>query len=56
MNGEFCTLIWISLKYVPQAVIYNKSALVQVMACRLFDTKPLSEPMLTHVIDAYMQH
>ena len=33
--------------------IDNKSALVQVPACRLFGAKPLREPKFT---DAYMQH
>ena len=48
--------IRISLKFVPMSPIYNKSALVQVMArCRTGD-KPLSEPMLTHFTDAYMPH
>ena len=26
------------------------------MACRLLGDKPLSEPMLTRFIDAYMRH
>ena len=34
----------------------NKSALVQVMAWRLLDAKPLPEPMLTQFTDAYMRH
>ena len=32
MNGKFCILIQISLKFVPKGLIDNQSALVQVMA------------------------
>ena len=41
--------IWIqiSMKFVPKASIEDKSALDQVMACRLTGDKPLPEPMLT---------
>ena len=49
--------IWISLKCVPlNGPIDNKSALVQVMACRLTGDKPLPGPMLTQFTDAYMRH
>ena len=48
--------IQVSLKFVPKDSIDNKSALVQVMACRLFGAKPLPEPMLTQFTDAYMRH
>ena len=39
-------------------LIDNKSALVLVMACCLFGTKPLSKPMVTQFTDtyAYMRH
>ena len=37
----------ISLKFVPRSPIDNKSALVQMMAWRWTDDKPLPEPMLT---------
>ena len=56
MNEKFDILIWISLKFVPKVPLYNKSAMVQVMACRLFGVKPLLEPLLTNFIDAYMRH
>ena len=46
MNEKFCILIRISLKFVPKGPIDNKSALVQVMTCHLFDAKPLPEPMI----------
>ena len=36
--------------------VNNKSAMVQVMTCRLFGAKPLPEPMLTQFTDAYMRH
>ena len=36
--------------------IDNKLTLVQVMAWRRTGDKPLSEPMLTRFIDAYMRH
>ena len=32
MNENYTILIWISLKFVPGSLIYNKPALVQVMA------------------------
>ena len=38
--------IQISLKFVPRSLIYNKPALVQVMAWRRASDKPLPEPML----------
>ena len=47
MNEKFCILIQIPLKFVPRGPIDNNEALVQIMACRLFGAKPLSEPMLT---------
>ena len=32
------------------------SSLVQIMACRLFGDKPLSEPMIVQSTDTYMRH
>ena len=46
--------IQILLKDVPRSRIYNKPTLVQVMAWRRTGDKPLSEPMMTQFIDAYM--
>ena len=43
----------ISLKFVP---ININQALVQIMAWCQTGNKPLSKPMLTWFIDAYMQH
>ena len=49
-------LIQFSPKFVPKCPIDNKSALVQVMACRPSGAKPLPEPMLTQFTYAYMWH
>ena len=48
--------IQFSFKFVPKRPFNNKSALVQVMACRLFGAKPLPETMLTQFTDAYIRH
>ena len=56
LNENDEILIRFSLKFVPRSPIYNKLALVQVMACRLFGAKPLPEPILTQFTDAYVQH
>ena len=56
MNEKFCILISISLKFVPKGPIENKSALVQVMVWRRIGDKPLPEPKLTQITDAYMRH
>ena len=56
MYEKFCTLIQISLKFVPKGPIDNNSVLVQVMAWRWTGDKPLPEPMLAQFIDAYMRH
>ena len=39
-----------------QGLIDDKSVLVQVMACRGTGDKPLPEPKLMQIADAYMQH
>ena len=53
MNKKFCSLILISLKFVPKHPIDNIPALVEIMAwCQIGD-KPLSEPMLTQFTDTY---
>ena len=41
------TLIEITLKLVPDASIYNKSASVKVITRRPSDDRPLPEPMVT---------
>ena len=56
MKEKFCILTWISLKFVPKSPINNIPALVQIMVwCRPGD-KPLSEPMMVNLLDAYMHH
>ena len=45
-----------SLKFVTMDAIAIKSALVQVMACRLFGDKPLPERMVTQFTDACIQN
>ena len=56
MNEKFCILIQISLEFVLNGPIDNMSVLVQVMAWHLFGTKPLPEPTLAQLTDAYMRH
>ena len=53
MNEKFCILIRILLKFVPKGPIDDKSALVQVMAWCWAGDRPLTEPMLTQLNDAY---
>ena len=48
---KFFDSFQISPKFVPEGPIDNKSALVQVMACRLFGAKPLPEPRLPYIYD-----
>ena len=48
--------VQISLKFVPRSPIDKKPALVQVMAWRRTGDKPLPEPMLAQIPDAYMRH
>ena len=55
-NEKFCILIKISLTFVPKGPIDNPPALVKIMAWHWIGDKPLSEPMLTRLTDAYMQH
>ena len=56
VNEKFCILIKISLKFVPKNSTDYNPALVQIMAWRRIGDKPLSEPMLTRLTDAYMRH
>ena len=48
--------IQISLTFVPRSHIDNKPALVQAMAWRRIDDKPLPELMMAQFMDAYMRH
>ena len=56
VNEKVCILIQISLKFVPNGPIDNKSPLVNIMTWRRIGYKSLSEPMLTRFTDAYMRH
>ena len=56
LNEKFCTVIRISLEFVPKGPIDNKWALVQVMASRQTGDKPLSELMLTTFTDIFLRH
>ena len=47
-------ILQISQKLVPKSPIDNILALVQVMAWRRTDNKPLPEPMVTQFTDAYV--
>ena len=46
VKEKFCILVKIWLKFVPQDLIDKNPALVQIMACHIFSTKPLSKPVL----------
>ena len=48
--------IQISLKFVPKSPVDNKPVLAWVMAWHPTGDKPLPEPMLTSLTDAYMWH
>ena len=56
INEKFGILISISLMFVANGPINNKSALVQVMAWRRTGDKPLPEPVLTQISNAYIRH
>ena len=55
VNENFYILIQISLKFVTDSPIDNNPVFVY-MAWRRIGDKPLSEPMLTRLTDAYMRH
>ena len=44
------------IKIIPKSPINNHSALVQIMARRQSDDKPLSEHMTVRLTDTYMRH
>ena len=56
MYKMFRYLIKISLDFVPKGPIDNNPALFSIMVWSQTGNKPLSEPMLTGLTDAYMQH
>ena len=49
-NENVWISINISLKFVPKGPINNIPALVQIMAWRCLDDKPLSEPMMVSLL------
>ena len=51
VNEKFWISTWISLRYVPKGPIYNKWALIQVMAWCRTGNNTLPEPMLTQFTD-----
>ena len=50
LNEDVRISIKISLKFVPKGPINNDPALVQIMAWRRPDDKPLSEPMMVNLM------
>ena len=56
LNENVLISMKISLKFVPQGPINNTPALILIMAWRRTDDKPLSEPMMAYVANAYMRH
>ena len=50
LNENIWILIKISLKFVPNGLINNIPALVQIMAWRWPGDKPLSEPMMVYLL------
>ena len=56
LNENNKITIRISLKFPPRSPIDNKPALVHGMAWGRTGDKPLPEPVLTQVTDAYMRH
>ena len=48
--------IKMSLKFVPHGPFNNIPALVQIMAWRRSGDKPLFEPMMAYIVNAYMRH
>ena len=55
MNEDVRISIKISLMFVPKGPINNIAALVQIMAWRRSDDKPLSEPMMVSLL-MHMRH
>ena len=56
LNENARISVKISLKFVPKVRINNIPALVQTMAWRRPGDKPLPEPMMVNLTDAYMRH
>ena len=56
LNENVRISIKTSLQFVLKSPINNFPALDQIMACRRPGDKPLSEPMMVYITDAYMRH
>ena len=56
VNENVWISLKISLKFVRKIPISNIPALVQIMALHPSGDKPLSEPMMVYLSDAYMRH
>ena len=56
VNEKFWILNKISVKFVPKGPIDNNPALAKVMTWRKMGDRPLYEPILTQLTDAYMRH
>ena len=56
LNENILISIKISQKFVPKDPVDNIPSLVQIMAWRWTGDKPLSEPMMAYVANAYMHH
>ena len=53
LNDNYFILIQIPLKFVLNGSISNNLSLVQIMAWRRRDAKPLSAPIMVYFTDAY---
>ena len=56
LDENICISNTIWLKYIPKGPSDNNAALVQIMAWRRTGDKPLSEPIMAYVGDAYVRH
>ena len=56
LNEDVWFPVKISVKFIPKGPINNFPDLVQIMVWRRPGDKPLSEPMMAQLTDAYMRH
>ena len=52
---SFLEVLYLISIYAEMCSTNNLPALIKMMACRLFGTEPLSEPMCDWFIDAYVR-
>ena len=57
-DGHFVQLQWVNSLRLSDSYMHQwtRPSLVQIMACRLFGTKPLSEPMLTKLSFGHLRN